>query len=75
MFGGNIGHFNFVNSRYSHPLEFKAQVAMHVVRVYFLCFKTTGILSLLSYRLNVEVEENSFLRKNHRRGMECDVIT
>lgn len=34
-----------------------------------------GELLVENYRLNVEVEENSFLRKNHRRGMECDVIT
>ena len=28
-----------------------------------------------SYRLNLEMEENTCLRKNVRRGVECDVIT
>jgi len=28
-----------------------------------------------SYRLNLEMEENTCLRKNVRRGIECDVIT
>ncbi|CAH3195229.1 unnamed protein product [Porites evermanni] len=34
-----------------------------------------GELLVENYRLNLEMEENTCLRKNTRRGKECDVIT
>ncbi|XP_078381119.1 uncharacterized protein LOC144663911 isoform X3 [Oculina patagonica] len=34
-----------------------------------------GELLVENYRLNLEMEENTCLRKNLRRGVECDVIT
>lgn len=34
-----------------------------------------GEILVENYRLNLEMEENTCLRKNLRRGVECDVIT
>lgn len=34
-----------------------------------------GEILVENYRLNLEMEENTCLRKNLRRGIECDVIT
>ena len=47
----------------------------NTLTIIFKKLKMFFIFSPDSYRLNLEMDENTCLRKNTKRGKECDVIT